>query len=49
MIAGTPIGSGKTITTRYDLVLKSASFDGVFHYKKGSVYGGGVTCSVTGA
>jgi hypothetical protein len=42
------IGSGQTITIHYDHVLKSANFDGVFHYRKGSLYNGGVDCSVTG-
>lgn len=46
--AGT-LTSGQTLETHHDLVLKSASFDGFGHYAKGSVYGGGVDCSVTAA
>jgi len=39
--------SGTTLETHYDNVLKSASWDGFFHWAKGSVYDGGVDCSVT--
>lgn len=42
------IAAGQTIHTHYDNVLKSANFDGEFHWAKGSVYGGGVDCSFTG-
>ena len=42
------IGAGQTITIHYDHVLKSSNFDGVFHYSKGSLYNGGIDCSVTG-
>jgi hypothetical protein len=44
--AGT-LGSGDSIETHYDNVLKSASFDGSVHWKQGSTYGGGVDCTVT--
>jgi hypothetical protein len=44
--AGT-LDAGESLHTHYDNVLKSASFDGVAHYAKGSVYGGGVDCTVT--
>ena len=43
--AGT-LGVGETLTTHFDWVLKSANFDGEFHYMKGSVLGG-VDCAVT--
>ena len=44
--AGT-LDVGGSLQTHYDNVLKAASFDGVFHYAKGSTYLGGVDCTVT--
>ena len=41
------LDAGEELHTHYDNVLKSSSFDGVTHYKKGSVYGGGIDCTVT--
>lgn len=46
--AGT-LDSGEALHTHYDNVLKSASFDGVVHWAKGSLFGGGVDCTVTAA
>jgi hypothetical protein len=46
--AGT-LGAGDAIHAHYDIVLRAASFDGTVHYPIGSVYGGGVDCTVTGA
>jgi hypothetical protein len=37
---------GDTLMTHYDNVVKSATFDGVFHYAKGSVYNGGYDCNL---
>lgn len=44
--AGT-LQSGDELHTHYDNVLKSASYDGFVHWPRGSVYGGGVDCTVT--
>jgi hypothetical protein len=44
--AGT-LRSGDELHTHYDNVLKSASYDGFVHWPKGSVFGGGVDCTVT--
>lgn len=41
------IASGQTIETHYDNVLKSNNFDGVVHWSRGSLFGGGVDCSIT--
>ena len=46
--AGT-LAADQTLHTTYDLVLKSASFDGFGHYAKGSLYDGGINCTVTAA
>jgi hypothetical protein len=39
--------SGDELHTHYDNVLKSASYDGFVHWPRGSVYGGGIDCTVT--
>ena len=44
--AGT-LDAGEELHTHYDNVLKSASFDGVVHWSKGSLYGGGIDCTVS--
>jgi hypothetical protein len=44
--AGT-LESGDELHTHYDNVLKAASYDGFVHWPIGSVYGGGVDCTVT--
>lgn len=44
--AGT-LESGDVLHTHYDNVLKSASYDGFVHWPIGSVFGGGVDCTVT--
>jgi len=44
--AGT-LESGDELHTHYDNVLKSASYDGFVHWPIGSVYGGGIDCTVT--
>lgn len=44
--AGT-LASGETLSTHYNLELRAANFDGVFHYAKGPVHGEGINCSVT--
>jgi hypothetical protein len=36
---------GSTFRTHYDLVMRSALFDGVVHYAKGSLNNGGIDCS----
>jgi hypothetical protein len=41
------LGAGESLHTHYDNVLKSASFDGVVHWAKGSLFNGGVDCTVT--
>jgi hypothetical protein len=41
--AGTATGS--TFTTHYDNVMRSANFDGSVHWRKGSLYNGGIDCS----
>jgi hypothetical protein len=46
--AGT-LDAGHSIQTHYDIVLKAASFDGTVHYPIGSVWGGGVDCTVRAA
>ena len=46
--AGT-LGAGESMTTHYDHELKAASYDGVFHYARGSLYDGGVDCTITAA
>jgi hypothetical protein len=38
--------SGTTLDTLYDNVMKSANYDGVIHWARGSLYGGGVHCSI---
>jgi hypothetical protein len=42
--AGT-VSTGQTFQTHYDLVMRSANFDGVVHYAKGSLTNGGIDCS----
>jgi hypothetical protein len=44
---GGTLGVGQELHTHYDNILKSANFDGRTHYKQGSVFGGGVDCTVT--
>ena len=41
------LDAGDEVHTHYDNVIKSASFDGVVHWAKGSLYDGGVDCTVT--
>ena len=43
------LGSGQSMATHYDNVLKSAAYDGFIHWMRGSVYGGGVDCEVSAA
>jgi hypothetical protein len=44
--AGT-LDAGQELHTHYDNVLKSSSFDGDVHWRKGSLFNGGVDCTVT--
>jgi len=41
------VSAGGTLSTHYDNVIKAASYDGFVHWQKGSLYGGGVNCTVT--
>jgi hypothetical protein len=41
------VGASGSLETHYDNVLKAASYDGFVHWEKGSIYGGGVDCTVT--
>ena len=43
------LGLGDTMTITLDLILKHPNYDGFFLYPAGSVFGGPVTCVVTGA
>jgi hypothetical protein len=38
---------GQPLTVHYDNVLRAAHYDGFAHYPIGSVYGGGVDCTIT--
>jgi hypothetical protein len=44
--AGT-LARHQVLYTHYDNIIKSASYDGFVHWEKGSIYGGGVDCTVT--
>jgi len=40
------VGDSGSLVTHYDNVLKAASYDGFVHWQRGSIYGGGVNCTV---
>jgi hypothetical protein len=44
--AGT-LGRHQQLQTHFDIVLTSATYDGFVHWDKGSIYDGGIDCTVT--